>query len=97
MANSLLVRYMISYSAPSDRIGRRPVMLAGVMKLVDSKSPGLLILAIVLGRSVAQCTMYAPQGVGAGFTPVIVGSLVAANDGCRLEPGRCLRSFGREL
>lgn len=103
-------------SALSARIGRRPVMLAGaiasaalafpVMRMVDSKSPGLLILAIALGQGVAQCTMYAPQGalltemfgtrvrytgaslgyqiatlLGAGFTPMIAGSLVAAHGG----------------
>ncbi|MFG2284095.1 MFS transporter [Streptomyces asoensis] len=96
----------------SDRVGRRPVVLAGaiasaalafpVMALVDSKSPGLLILAVVLGHGVAQSLMYGPLGalltemfgtrvrytgaslgyqgatlVGAGFSPMIAGSLVA--------------------
>ncbi|GAA3767761.1 MFS transporter [Streptomyces phyllanthi] len=103
-------------SALSDRIGRRPVVLVGavasaalafpVLALVDSKSPGLLVLAIALGQGVAQCTMYAPLGalltemfgtrirytgaslgyqaatlLGAGFTPMIAGTLVAANGG----------------
>ncbi|MFC4466955.1 MFS transporter [Streptomyces xiangluensis] len=103
-------------SALSDRIGRRPVVLAGaiasaalaypVVALVDSKSPGLLILAIALGHGVAQSTMYGPLGalltemfgtrvrytgaslgyqlatlVGAGFSPMIAGSLVAADGG----------------
>jgi metabolite-proton symporter len=101
-------------SALSDRIGRRPVVLAGaiasgalafpVLALVDSKSPGLLILAVVLGHGIAQSTMYGPLGalltemfgtkvrytgaslgyqgatlVGAGFSPMIAGSLVAGS------------------
>ncbi|MDN3025834.1 MFS transporter [Streptomyces sp. S.PB5] len=102
-------------SALSDRIGRRPVVLAGallsaatafpVLTLVDSKSPGLLILAVVLGHGIAQSLMYGPLGalfsemfgtkvrytgaslgyqgatlVGAGFSPMIAGSLVAGSD-----------------
>ncbi|MFD3843917.1 MFS transporter [Streptomyces sp. NPDC058642] len=101
-------------SALSDRIGRRPVVLAGaiasaalafpVLALVDSGSPGLLILAVVLGHGIAQSTMYGPLGalltemfgtkvrytgaslgyqgatlVGAGFSPMIAGSLVAGS------------------
>jgi len=59
-------------SALSDRVGRRPVVLAGalasaalafpVLALVDSGSPGLLILALVLGHGIAQSTMYGPLG-----------------------------------
>ncbi|QNP69156.1 MHS family MFS transporter [Streptomyces roseirectus] len=59
-------------SALSDRVGRRPVVLAGalasaalafpVLALVDSGSPGLLVLALVLGHGVAQSTMYGPLG-----------------------------------
>ncbi|MFJ8949109.1 MFS transporter [Streptomyces sp. NPDC102381] len=101
-------------SVLSDRIGRRPVVLAGalvsaalafpVLALVDSKSPGLLILAVVLGHGVAQSMMYGPLGalfsemfgtrvrytgaslgyqgatlVGAGFSPMIAGALVAGS------------------
>ncbi|EKX61890.1 MFS transporter [Streptomyces ipomoeae] len=61
-----------SASALSDRIGRRPVVLAGalasaalafpVLSLVDSGSPGLLILAVVLGHGIAQSVMYGPLG-----------------------------------
>ncbi|MEU9187417.1 MFS transporter [Streptomyces sp. NPDC048484] len=100
----------------TDRVGRRPVVLAGallsaalafpVMALVDSGSPALLILALALGHGVAQSTMYGPLGalltemfgtrvrytgaslgyqmatlIGAGFSPLIAGSLVAANNG----------------
>ncbi|NBE56096.1 MFS transporter [Streptomyces boluensis] len=59
-------------SALSDRVGRRPVVLAGavasaalafpVLALVDSGSPGLLILALALGHGLAQSTMYGPLG-----------------------------------
>ncbi|MEV5613801.1 MFS transporter [Streptomyces sp. NPDC052225] len=59
-------------SALSDRVGRRRVVLAGaiasaalafpVLALVDSGSPGLLILALALGHGVAQSTMYGPLG-----------------------------------
>ncbi|WP_437054206.1 MFS transporter [Streptomyces sp. enrichment culture] len=59
-------------SALSDRVGRRPVVLAGaitsaalafpVLALVDSGSPGLLVLALVLGHGLAQSTMYGPLG-----------------------------------
>ncbi|SDP05284.1 metabolite-proton symporter [Streptomyces sp. cf386] len=101
-------------SALSDRVGRRPIVLAGallsaatafpVLSLVDSKSQGALILAVVLGHGIAQSLMYAPLGalfsemfgtrvrytgaslgyqgatlVGAGFSPVIAGSLVAGS------------------
>ncbi|MCZ4608403.1 MFS transporter [Streptomyces sp. Lzd4kr] len=101
-------------SALSDRVGRRPVVLTGavlsaatafpVLALIDSKSPGALILAVVIGHGIAQSTMYGPLGalltemfgtrvrytgaslgyqgatlVGAGFSPMIAGSLVAGS------------------
>jgi metabolite-proton symporter len=101
-------------SALSDRIGRRPVVLTGailsaatafpVLALIDSKSPGALILAVVIGHGIAQSMMYGPLGalfsemfgtkvrytgaslgyqgatlVGAGFSPMIAGSLVASS------------------
>ncbi|GGT15785.1 MFS transporter [Streptomyces griseoviridis] len=103
-------------SALSDRVGRRPVVLTGaitsaalafpVLALVDSGSPGLLILALVLGHGIAQSTMYGPLGalltelfgtevrytgaslgyqgatlIGAGFSPLIAGSLLASYGG----------------
>lgn len=56
----------------SDRFGRRPVVAAGaalsaatafpVFGLVNSGSPGLLILACVIGHGIAQSTMYGPLG-----------------------------------
>jgi metabolite-proton symporter len=101
-------------SALSDRIGRRPVVLTGavlsaatafpVLALVDSKSSGSLILAVVIGHGISQSLMYGPLGalfsemfgtevrytgaslgyqgatlVGAGFSPMIAGSLVASS------------------
>ncbi|WP_371575537.1 MFS transporter [Streptomyces sp. NBC_01314] len=101
-------------SALSDRVGRRPVVLTGalasaalafpVLALVDSRSPGLLVLAVVLGHGFAQSVMYGPLGalltemfgtkvrytgaslgyqgatlIGAGFSPMIAGSLVAGS------------------
>ena len=101
-------------SALSDRVGRRPVVLTGavlsaatafpVLALIDSKSPGSLILAVVIGHGIAQSTMYGPLGalltemfgtrvrytgaslgyqgatlIGAGFSPMIAGSLVAGS------------------
>ncbi|MFF7641956.1 MFS transporter [Streptomyces canus] len=101
-------------SALSDRIGRRPVVLTGailsaatafpVLALVDAKSSGALILAVVIGHGISQSLMYGPLGalfsemfgtkvrytgaslgyqgatlVGAGFSPMIAGSLVASS------------------
>ncbi|MFD5847059.1 MFS transporter [Streptomyces chartreusis] len=101
-------------SALSDRVGRRPVVLTGavlsaatafpVLALIDSKSPGALILAVAIGHGIAQSTMYGPLGalltemfgtrvrytgaslgyqgatlIGAGFSPMIAGSLVAGS------------------
>ncbi|MFF0559418.1 MFS transporter [Streptomyces sp. NPDC004266] len=59
------------FSALSDRVGRRAVVLAGaagvvllafpVYALVDTRTPALLILGMVLGQ-VVQSAMYAPLG-----------------------------------
>jgi len=116
VASAVALFALPAASALSDRVGRRPVVLAGavasaalafpVLALVDSGSPGLLILALALGHGVAQSTMYGPLGallsemfgtrvrytgaslgyqlatlVGAGFSPMIASSLLAANDG----------------
>jgi len=116
VASAVALVALPAASALSDRVGRRPVVLAGavasaalafpVLALVDSGSPGLLILALALGHGVAQSTMYGPLGallsemfgtrvrytgaslgyqlatlVGAGFSPMIASSLLAANDG----------------
>ncbi|GGY51433.1 MFS transporter [Streptomyces djakartensis] len=116
VASCVALAVLPAASALSDRVGRRPVVLAGavtsaalafpVLALVGSGSPGLLILALVLGHGVAQSTMYGPLGalltemfgtrvrytgaslgyqgatlVGAGFSPLIAGSLVASAGG----------------
>ncbi|MEV0171509.1 MFS transporter [Streptomyces sp. NPDC050803] len=72
VASCVALLVLPTASALSDRIGRRPVVLAGavasaalafpVLALVDSGSPGLLILALVLGHGIAQSTMYGPLG-----------------------------------
>ncbi|MFF3603856.1 MFS transporter [Streptomyces sp. NPDC002463] len=59
------------FSALSDRVGRRAVVLGGatgvallafpVYALVDTRSPALLILGMVIGQ-VVQSAMYAPLG-----------------------------------
>ncbi|MGW4523812.1 MFS transporter [Amycolatopsis sp. NPDC004378] len=61
---------IIGYSALSDRVGRRPVVIAGAIAtgvvafllfpMIDSGSPVLLTLAVVLGQSVAHPAMYGP-------------------------------------
>ncbi|WP_395571951.1 MFS transporter [Streptomyces sp. BK79] len=72
VASCVALAVLPAASALSDRVGRRPVVLAGalacaalafpVLALVDSGSPGLLILALVLGHGLAQSTMYGPLG-----------------------------------
>ncbi|MFF5985280.1 MFS transporter [Streptomyces olindensis] len=116
VASCVALAVLPAASALSDRVGRRPVVLAGavasaalafpVLALVDSGSPGLLILALALGHGVAQSTMYGPLGalltemfgtrvrytgaslgyqgatlIGAGFSPLIAGSLLASFGG----------------
>ncbi|MEV5885803.1 MFS transporter [Streptomyces sp. NPDC052020] len=116
VASCVALAVLPAASALSDRVGRRPVVLAGavasaalafpVLALVDSGSPGLLILALALGHGVAQSTMYGPLGalltelfgtavrytgaslgyqaatlVGAGFSPMIAGGLLASYGG----------------
>ncbi len=112
-ATALLVLPLAA--ALSDRVGRRPVVAAGavlsaalafpVFALIESGSPGLLIVACVLGHGIAQSTMYGPLAalltemfatsvrytgaslgyqtatlVGAGFSPLVAGALVASYD-----------------
>ncbi|MFF5256073.1 MFS transporter [Streptomyces leeuwenhoekii] len=72
VASCVALAVLPAASALSDRVGRRPVVLAGavacaalafpVLALVDSGSPGLLILALALGHGLAQSTMYGPLG-----------------------------------
>ncbi len=61
---------IIGFSALSDRVGRRPVVLSGAVTmavlgfvlfpLVDTGSAVLLTLAVVLGQSVVHPAMYGP-------------------------------------
>ncbi|MEU6657868.1 MFS transporter [Streptomyces sp. NPDC046821] len=58
------------FSALSDRVGRRRVVLGGAVgtillafpffALIDSKSPTLLVVAMVLAQGLLQSSMYAP-------------------------------------
>ncbi len=62
---------IVGYSALSDRVGRRPVVIGGAVAtavvgfllfpLIDSGSAALLTLAVVLGQSVAHPAMYGPM------------------------------------
>jgi len=61
---------IIGYSALSDRVGRKPVVIAGAVAMavyafllfpmVDSRSVALLTLAIVLGQGVLHPAWYGP-------------------------------------
>ena len=61
---------IIGYSALSDRVGRKPVVIAGAVAMavyafllfpmVDSGSVALLVLAIVLGQGVVHPAWYGP-------------------------------------
>nr|WP_222108448.1 MFS transporter [Streptomyces cupreus] len=72
VASAVALLVLPAASALSDQVGRRPVVLTGaiasaalafpVLALVNSGSPGLLILALALGHGVAQSTMYGPLG-----------------------------------
>jgi MFS family permease len=70
LSSACAVAGIIAWSALSDRIGRRPVVLAGAVSMaaysfalfpmVDSGSGGLLVLALVLGQGVLHPMMYGP-------------------------------------
>jgi MFS family permease len=61
---------IVGFSALSDRLGRRPVVLAGavamavwaflIFPLIDSGSTALLVLAVVVGQGVVHASMYGP-------------------------------------
>ncbi len=77
--NALLVAAVIGFfvilgaASLSDRIGRRPVFMAGaaiaavsafpIFALFDTKSSTLITLAVVVGWGVAACTMFGAEGV----------------------------------
>ena len=60
-----------AFAALSDRVGRRPVYLAGALLslafafpffwLMDTRSPVLIVLAIVVSLAVGHAAMYGPQ------------------------------------
>jgi MFS family permease len=60
------------YGALTDRIGRRPVYLFGaimtavlaypIFRMLDSASPALVKLSLILGLLLSHAAMYAPQG-----------------------------------
>ncbi|MFD9888507.1 MFS transporter [Amycolatopsis sp. NPDC059027] len=70
ISSAFAVVGIIAWSALSDRIGRRPVVLAGacamavfsfvLFPLVDSGSSALLVLALVLGQGVVHPMMFGP-------------------------------------
>ncbi|MFC9247581.1 MFS transporter [Streptomyces sp. NPDC057136] len=70
LSSALAVIGILGWSALSDRVGRRPVVLTGAVAmavfgfalfpLVDSGSPGQLVLALILGQSLIQPMMYGP-------------------------------------
>jgi MFS family permease len=70
LSSVLAVIGIIGYSALSDRLGRRPVVLAGAVAMavfsfllfpmVDSGNVVLLVVALVLGQAVIQPAMYGP-------------------------------------
>jgi MFS family permease len=63
---------VIGYSALSDQVGRRPVMVTGAVlmacwsflmfPMVDSGSTALLVLAVVVGQGVVHAALHGPLG-----------------------------------
>jgi MFS family permease len=63
---------IIGFSALSDRVGRRPVVLTAavvmagwgflIFPMIDSGSTLLLVLAVVIGQGVVHAAMYGPLG-----------------------------------
>ena len=70
LSSALAVVAILAWSAFSDRVGRRPVVVAGAVAMavfafalfpmVDSQSALLLTIALVLGQSVIHPMMYGP-------------------------------------
>jgi MHS family shikimate/dehydroshikimate transporter-like MFS transporter len=104
------------FASLSDRFGRRPVVLAGAVSmaaaafplfaLINTGSPVLLTVALIIGQSILHPAMYGPMAalltemfgtkvrytgaslgyqlaavLGAGFAPLIAGSLLSAAGG----------------
>jgi MFS transporter, MHS family, shikimate and dehydroshikimate transport protein len=72
VASALEVLAIPLYGALSDRLGRRPVYLIGaistavfaypIFSMMDTASPWLVQLALILALTVGHAAMYAPQG-----------------------------------
>ncbi len=72
VANAIHILTIPAFAALSDRVGRKPVMVAGaiagavlvfpIFALVGQGSWGALLLAFVLGNPVVQALMYGPMG-----------------------------------
>lgn len=70
LSSALAIIAIVGWSALSDRVGRRPVVLAGAVlmavfgfvlfPMVDSGSTVVLTLALVLGQAVVHPLMYGP-------------------------------------
>ncbi|MGW4907129.1 MFS transporter [Streptomyces sp. NPDC004270] len=70
VSSALAMFGIIGWSALSDRVGRRPVVMAGALAvgaysfalfpLVDTGSTALLVLALVVGQSLVHPMMYGP-------------------------------------
>lgn len=116
ISSALAVVGLPAFAALSDRIGRRPVVFGGavamavaafpIFALINTGSPRLLTVAVVLGQSILHASMYGPMAalfvemfgtrtrytgaslgyqlaavLGAGFAPLIAGSLLARAGG----------------
>ena len=70
VSSAVAVFGIVAFSALSDRLGRRPVVLAGAVgmaiwafvlfPLIDSKSTALLVVAVVVGQGIVHTAWYGP-------------------------------------
>ena len=70
VSSAVAVFGIVGFSALSDRLGRRPVVLAGAVgmaiwafllfPLIDSKSTALLVVAVVVGQGLVHTAWYGP-------------------------------------
>jgi MFS family permease len=70
VSSAVAVFGIVGFSALSDRLGRRPVVLAGAVgmaiwafllfPLIDSRSTALLVVAVVVGQAVVHTAWYGP-------------------------------------
>jgi MFS family permease len=70
VSSAVAVVGIIGWSALSDRIGRRPVVIAGAVAMavwafllfpmIDSRSTALLVIAVVVGQGVVHTAWYGP-------------------------------------